>query len=94
MNALPVPMLNQVYDVGAFKRLKVPQEGPRAIPTTFFRPQEPPRVLQEAFKRHSEDFRGEDAIGNPFWTRFGPILGDPTNFVRRPQSFVVLPFST
>ena len=38
----------------------------------FFRPQEPPRALQEASKRPSEGFRVEDAIRTPFWTHFGP----------------------
>ena len=77
MDALPVLMLTQVYVVGAFRRPRVPQEGPRAIPTSFFRLQELPRALQEALKRLFEGFRVEDAIGNQFWTRFGPLFGGP-----------------
>ena len=63
--------------LGGFSAPRAPQDGPRAIPTTFFRLQEPPRALQEALKRLFEGFRVEDAIGNQFWTRFGPVFGCP-----------------
>ena len=53
------------------------QERPRAIPTLFFRLQEPPRALQEALKRLFDSFRVEDATGNEFWTRFGHVFGGP-----------------
>ena len=43
---------------------------PRAIPTLFFRLQEPPRARQEASKRLSEGFRVEDTIRIPFWSYF------------------------
>ena len=60
-----------------FSAPRAPQDGPRAIQTSFFRLQEPPRELQEAIKRLLEGFRVEDAIGNRVWTRFGPVFGGP-----------------
>jgi len=65
------------FMLGGFLAPRAPQDGPRATPTTFFRLQEPPRALQEALKRLFEGFRVEDAIGNQFWTRFGPLFGGP-----------------
>ena len=46
------------------------QEQPRAVPTLFFRFQEPPRALQEGSKTLSEGIRVEDTIRIPFWTHF------------------------
>ena len=65
------------FMLGGFWGPRAPQDGPRAIQTSFFRLQEPPRELQEAIKMLLEGFRVEDAIGNQFWNRFGLVFGGP-----------------
>ena len=58
------------FMLGGFSAPRAPQDGPRAILSYFFGFQEPPRALQEALKRLSEDFRVEDTIRTPFSTYF------------------------
>ena len=69
-------MIARFY-LGGVSAPRVPQDGPRATPTSSFRLPEPPRALQEALQRLFEGFRVEDAIGNQFWNRFGLVFGGP-----------------
>ena len=65
------------FILGGFLAPGAPQDGPRAIQDTFFRLQEPPGALQEAFERPPEGVRAQDTIRIPFWTNFWTRFGSP-----------------